>query len=94
MGGAGSLAEEKIAPVPSACNRRGQFLWVSPLGSPDWRRAKQRIIDRIASGKPVPYHYYFPVWGFYGVVINCKPCSGDDRPGGLVGGDWIDGKQS
>lgn len=39
---------------------------------PGLEKAKQRIIDRIASGKPVPYHYYFPVWGFYGVVINCS----------------------
>jgi|GEM_PF-788804 len=29
-----------------------------------------RIVDRIASGKPVPPHYYIPVWGYYAAVAN------------------------
>lgn len=37
---------------------------------PGLEKAQQRVIDRAASGKPVPHHYYVPVWGFYAAVAN------------------------
>jgi len=58
----------KVALVLLVAVAVGSALAIPAWGSLD--QAQLRIADRIESGKPVPYHYYLPVWGIYGSALN------------------------